>query len=320
MKGSSTTVGERWRSASALPLGLAAPRGGPGLPQPSDQADRRLPPGGGVDTLARLLGRRCRGPGQPIVTRTGPAPRARSGPPRPRAASPGYTLVMPGRASLDGATHRSPPFDTLSSFKWISTVVTLHFSRWCAPRRIVDGRTVAAARPRRRRSPSPAPEPDRPITHGRDARHRRRCEVLHVPYQGDAPALGALIADDVQFMLATRPRRRQHPGGKTARAGRYRQQQDAGAARGTHHGGSDGIQDFDVRTWSGSPPRQVPAAIVGGLNDEPRKAVVVPESAPASSRSWRGEARTPQGFRAASHAAPDVDYGGRRHRTPQETR
>ena len=45
-----------------------------------------------------------------------------------RSEPDGYTLVMfPGGHPLYGATHKSLPFDTVTSFEWISTVVTLQF-------------------------------------------------------------------------------------------------------------------------------------------------------------------------------------------------
>ena len=87
-------------------------------------------PGGGVDTVARLVGQEMsKGLGQSVVIENRPGAAGTIGATAAARSEPdGYTLVMfPGGHPLYGATHKSLPFDTVTSFEWISTVVTLQF-------------------------------------------------------------------------------------------------------------------------------------------------------------------------------------------------
>ena len=87
-------------------------------------------PGGGVDTVARLVGQEMsKSLGQSIVIENRPGAAGTIGAgAAARSEADGYTLVMlPGGHALYGATHKSLPFDTVNGFEWISTIVTLQF-------------------------------------------------------------------------------------------------------------------------------------------------------------------------------------------------
>jgi hypothetical protein len=87
-------------------------------------------PGGGVDTVARLVGQEMsKSLGQSIVVENRPGAAGTIGAGAAARSEPdGYTLVMlPGGHALYGATHKSLPFDTVNGFEWISTIVTLQF-------------------------------------------------------------------------------------------------------------------------------------------------------------------------------------------------
>ena len=166
-------------------------------------------PGGGVDTVARLVGQEMsKSLGQSVVIENRPGAAGTIGAAAAARSEPdGYTLVMlPGGHPLYGATHKSLPFDPVTSFEWISTVVTLQFLALVRAELKYQSMAelIAAAKA--------APETITYASAGVGSTHHLTIELvanragvkfLHVPYQGDAPALGALLADQVQFTLAT---------------------------------------------------------------------------------------------------------------------
>ena len=80
--------------------------------------------------MARLLAQEMsKGLGQSVVIENRPGAAGTIGATAAARSEPdGYTLVMfPGGHPLYGATHKSLPFDTVTGFEWISTVVTLQF-------------------------------------------------------------------------------------------------------------------------------------------------------------------------------------------------
>ena len=263
-------------------------------------------PGGGVDTVARLVGQEMsKSLGQSIVIENRPGAAGTIGAGAAARSEPdGYTLVMlPGGHPLYGATHKSLPFDTVAGFEWISTIVTLQFLavvRAESKHRSL-AELIAAAKA--------APETITYASAGVGSTHHLTVELianragarfLHVPYQGDAPALGALLADQVQFTLATPT---QAIG--NVQAGKLRALAVTGNARmpkvpdAPTVQEATGFKDFDVRTWFGlAAPAGVPSAIVNRLNAELRKAVAVPEVG-ARLEQIGGEVRpsTPQEFR-----------------------
>jgi tripartite-type tricarboxylate transporter receptor subunit TctC len=104
-------------------------------------------------------------------------------------------------------------------------------------------------------------------------------KLLHVPYQGDAPALGALLADQVQFTLATPTQALGNiEGGKVRALAVTGNTRLAKLPAVPTMEEATGFKDFDVRTWFGlAAPAGVPAAIVNRLNAELRQVLEVPE-------------------------------------------
>jgi tripartite-type tricarboxylate transporter receptor subunit TctC len=244
-----------------------------------------FPPGGGVDTVARLVGQEmAKSLGQPFVVENRPGAAGTIGAgAAARSDADGYTLVMlPGGHPLYGATYKSLPFDTVNSFDWISTIVTLQFlvavpadSKYKTMADII----VAAKM---------APEQVTFASAGASSTHHLTAEMIaartgvkfvHIPYQGDAGAVNALLTKQVQFTMAT----------PTLMVGNV----EAGKARVLAVTGNTrwpgmpnvptveeelGIKDFDVRTWFGlAGPAGIPRPIVEKLNAELRKALMAPE-------------------------------------------
>ena len=263
-------------------------------------------PGGGVDTVARLVGQEMsKSLGQSIVIENRPGAAGTIGAGAAARSEPdGHTLVMlPGGHALYGATHKSLPFDTVNGFEWISTVVTLQFLA------LVRAESGYRSMPELIAAAKAAPETITYASAGVGSTHhltvemighRAGAKLLHVPYQGDAPALAALLADQVQFTLATPT---QAIG--NIRAGKLRALAVTGNTRmpGVPEAPTmeeaAGFTGFDVRTWFGlAAPAGVASAIVNRLNAELRKAVALPEIR-SRLEQIGGEVRpsTPQEFR-----------------------
>ena len=263
-------------------------------------------PGGGVDTVARMIGQELSTRLlQPVVIENRPGAAGTIGAAAAARSEPdGYTLVMlPGGHPLYGATHKSLPFDTLTSFDWISTVVTLQFVALVRPEAKFQSMNdlIAAAKA--------APDSITYASAGVGSTHHLTIEMLanragvrflHVPYQGDAPALGALLGDQVQFTLATPTQAIGNIQGGKLRAlavtGNTRMRQLANVPTMEE---ATGFKDFDVRTWFGlAAPAGLPRPIVDRLNAEVRKVVADPSVA-ARLEQIGGEASSssPQEFR-----------------------
>ena len=263
-------------------------------------------PGGGVDTVARMIGQELSTRlGQSVVIENRPGAAGTIGAAAAARSEPdGYTLVMlPGGHPLYGATHKSLPFDTLTSFDWISTIVTLQFIALVRAESKFQSMNdlIAAAKA--------APKSITYASAGVGSTHHLTIEMLanragmrflHVPYQGDAPALGALIGDQVQFTLATPTQAIGNIQSGKLRAlavtGNTRMKQLANVPTMEE---ATGFKDFDVRTWFGlAAPAGLPRPIVDRLNAEIRKAVAEPSVA-ARLEQIGGEASSssPQEFR-----------------------
>jgi len=263
-------------------------------------------PGGGVDKVARLVGQEMsKGLGQSVVTENRPGAAGTIGAAAAARSEPdGYTLVMlPGGHPLYGATHKSLPFDTVASFEWISTVVTLQFIA------LVRADARYQSMPELIAAAKTAPESVTYASAGTGSTHHLTIEMLasragakflHVPYQGDAPALGALLADQVQFTLATPTQAIGNIQGGKVRALAVTGNTRMPALPDTPTiEQATGFKDFDVRTWFGlAAPAGVPGPIASRLNAELHKALAVPEIR-ARLEQIGGEVRpsTPQEFR-----------------------
>jgi tripartite-type tricarboxylate transporter receptor subunit TctC len=242
-------------------------------------------PGGGVDTVARLVGQEMsKGLGQSVVIENRPGAAGTIGAAAAaRSEADGYTLVMlPGGHPLYGATHKSLPFDPVKSFDWISTIVTLQFIA------LVRSEAKYQSVPDLIAAAKVAPETITYASAGAGSTHHLSIEMLanragvkflHVPYQGDAPALGALLADQVQFTLATPTQAIGNIQGGKVRAlavtGNTRMPSLPNVPTMEQ---ATGFKDFDVRTWFGlAAPAGVPALALNRLNAELHKALGVPE-------------------------------------------
>jgi tripartite-type tricarboxylate transporter receptor subunit TctC len=277
------------RAATLLGMGLLLAL--TGLADAQDYPSRPVkivvgfPPGGGVDTTARIVGQEmAKGLGQAVIIENKPGAAGTLGAAEvARSAPDGHTLLLtPGGHAIFGAMFKSLPFDTVASFDWISNIVTLSFFVVVPAnsgfRSLADVIAKAKANPGAVTFGSAGPG----STHHLGVEllaARTGVKFLHVPYRGDAPVITALLANEVQFALATPTLTLSNVQGGKLRA-------LAVAANSRHSGLPDvptveqtlGIAGYDVRTWFAiAGPAGMPRPVLDRLNGEVRKAVAVPE-------------------------------------------
>jgi tripartite-type tricarboxylate transporter receptor subunit TctC len=244
-----------------------------------------FPAGGGVDTSARVVSQEMsKGLGQTMVIENKPGAAGTLGAAEvARSAPDGYTLmVAPGGHAIYGAMFKTLPFDTVTSFEWISNIITVPF--FVVVPANSEFRSLADIIAKAKAAPGT-------VTYGSagpGSTHQLGIELLssktgakflHVPYRGDAPVVTALLASEVQFALATPTLTLQN-----VRAGKLRALAVAGNTRAAALldiptvEQAAGIANYDVRTWFAmTGPAGMPKPVVDRLNAELRKAVAAPE-------------------------------------------
>jgi tripartite-type tricarboxylate transporter receptor subunit TctC len=189
-------------------------------------------PGGGIDIQARLLAKGLeRYFGQPVIVENRPGAGSRIANEHVAKASPdGYTLlVTAAAAAIDMAFSANAGVDKLHDFAAVSTIST-------SPMILVVNPSLAATDVKaligRARSMAGALNYSSSGSgttghlYGELFKLRTGTDIVHVPYKGNAPSLGALLAGDVEMTFASSASVMQF-----VKAGRVRALATTGAAR-----------------------------------------------------------------------------------------
>jgi tripartite-type tricarboxylate transporter receptor subunit TctC len=244
-----------------------------------------FPAGGGVDTVARVVGNELsKALGPPVVIDNKPGAAGTLGAAEVARSTPdGYTLlVTPGGHAIFGAMFKSLPFDTVEGFGWISNVINVPF--FVVVPAASEFRSLADLVAKARNNPGAVAFGSA----GPGSTHHLGVELLagmtgikllHVPYRGDAPLVTALIAGEVQFGLATPTLIVDNiKGGKlralaTTAGARWSTLPDVPTVE-----QALGLNGYDVRTWFAlAGPAGLSQPIVERLNGQLRKATATSE-------------------------------------------
>lgn len=262
-------------------------------------------PGGNADSIARLLGQEMsKSLGQPVIVETKPGAGGNIAAEAVARAQPdGYTLLLAvGGHTVSGALYQTLGYKSVEGFEWISTATVFPFVlsvRSDSPQQsVAELLAVARAKPDGVSYGSAGIGSTQHLT-GALLASVTGTQLLHVPYKGDAGALTALLAGDVNFVIA--------PGTATlpqVRGGRLKAIAVSGATRwqglpGVPTVQEAGVPGFDVSSWAGlATTAGTPRAIVERLNAEMLKALQVPEVR-ARLEGFGGEVRgsTPEEMR-----------------------
>jgi tripartite-type tricarboxylate transporter receptor subunit TctC len=289
---------------------LAAALSGPATAQ--DYPNRLIkfiqgfPPGGNVDTIARLLGNEMsKTLGQSIIVeaKVGVAGSlaaemvARSDP-------DGYTLlVVPSAHPAHGALAKKVNYKVVDDFDWISVasfypfvVVVRADSKLHTLNDLID---AARKQPGTLKYGSAGVGSILHTTVELLA-NDTKTKFLHVPYRGELPAITGLLQGDVDFAAVTTG-----PITPRIRSGEFRALAVTSKTRWRDFPNvptvaEQGIPDFEVVSWTGlAGPAKLPAPVVSKLNAALRSAIAVPE-VKRSLKNMGGDPRatTPEEMRA----------------------
>jgi len=263
------------------------------------------PPGGNVDSVARVMAQEMtKSLGQPVLVdnKVGLVG-SLAAELVARAAPDGYTIMLAfGAHPVNAAIYKSLAYKPVDDFEWISIITSYPFAvsvRSESPlKSLRDLLDAAKAKPGQVTNGSSGPGSVQHMTAELLA-NQAGVKFLEVPYKGEAPALTAALAGEVDFLVTTSTLVVPHLG-----SGRLRTLAVTSTTRwkdmpGVPTVAESGLPGFEVTSWSGvAAPHATPPAIVGRLNAEVRRAIAVPE-VKARLESFGGDvhASTPQEMR-----------------------
>ena len=164
-----------------------------------------FPAGGGVDTMARIVGNKLSERiGQPVLVEHRPGAGGVLGADAVAKAAPdGYTvLITVNGLSISAALYKTLPFDPLKAFEPVVQVAANPFVLVGSPKMqaatIQDVIALAKAKPGTMNyGSSGLGAPLHLLTE--QFKHSAGLDIAHIPYRGDAPMFTALLAGDVQI-------------------------------------------------------------------------------------------------------------------------
>jgi hypothetical protein len=254
-------------------------------------------PGGNADNIARSIGLEIsKSFAQSVVVeaQTGAGGTIASASVA-RAKPDGYTLLLAtGGHAVAGALYNSLPYKTVADYEMISTLTYFPFlivtSAESKFKNFADLLDAA------RTSPNGLTYGSAGIgsTHhlaGELLAKMGRMNLVHIPYRGDAASITALLANDVNFIIAP-------PTAVIAniKAGKLRALATTGPQRWPGLPelatvADQGVGGYDVRSWAGlMAPVGTPKPVIDKLNFETNKALLVP-SVKSRLEEMGGEAR-----------------------------
>ncbi len=308
------------RRRTMIAAGAAALLARPALAQ-SPWPERNLalihgfPPGGGADTVARLvaapLGDLL---GKPVVVEGRPGAGGNIGSlALARAAPDGYTLGLPtGSHAVNAAFGRIRDYDPVEGFDWIA--ILLRYGFVVVVRDDNPARDLRALLETARRSPGS-------VTYGSGgvgSSHHLTAELLcaaagvqmtHIPYRGDAAGLTAVLSGEITMMMSTTVGAVGQLGG----GGRLRGLAVT-APRRTRRlpevptvAEAAGLPGFESVTWASlAAPRGTPAAVLARLGAATGQALADPAVRDRLENTVDGEVPAIAGEAARTFVAADV--------------
>jgi tripartite-type tricarboxylate transporter receptor subunit TctC len=186
-------------------LGFVSPASGQSYPSRTIRIVVPFPAGGGVDTMARILGNKLsERVGQPVQIEHRPGAGGTLGADTVAKAPPdGYTLLLTVNAlAISAALYRTLPFDPLKAFEPVTHVAASQFVLVGSPK--MPAATIQEVIALARAKPGS-------LNYGSSGlgaplhllaemfKHAAGLDIAHIPYRGDAPMLTALLSGDVQI-------------------------------------------------------------------------------------------------------------------------
>ena len=165
-----------------------------------------FPAGGGVDTMARIVGNRLSERiGQPVLVEHRPGAGGTLGADAVAKATPdGYTVLLTVNAlAISASLYRTLPFDPLKAFEPVVQIAANPFVLVGSPKMqaatIQDGIALAKAKPGTLNYGSSGLGAPLHLLAEMFKYGAGGLDIAHIPYRGDAPMLTALLSGDVHI-------------------------------------------------------------------------------------------------------------------------
>jgi tripartite-type tricarboxylate transporter receptor subunit TctC len=186
-------------------LGFAGEASGQSYPSKNVRIVVPFPAGGGVDTMARILGTKLSDRlGQTVLVEHKPGAGGNIGADVVAKSPPdGYTVLLTVNGlSASPALYRSLPFDPVKAFEPITQVAASQFVLVGSPK--LEAKTlqdvIALARAKPGKLNYGSSGIGAPLHMQAEMfKHGAGLEIAHIPYRGDAPMLTALLAGDIDI-------------------------------------------------------------------------------------------------------------------------
>ena len=242
-----------------------------------------FPPGAGIDLVARMVATKLSGPlGQQIIVDNRPGAGGNIGAEAvARSPADGYTLLLINNAqTVNVALNPNLPFDVNRDFAALGMIgfspLMLAASNELPAKSVADVVRLAKASPGKLNYGSPGPGTPQHLSFEL-LNLLAGVKIVHVPYKGQGPATGALIANEIQVMFGTVA-----GFAPMIKANRVRPIATASAQRLKGYPelptiAESGYPSFDVSIWYGlAAPAKTPPEIVKRFNDELGRMLAIP--------------------------------------------
>jgi len=244
-----------------------------------------FPPGGPADVLARTVADKLQASlGQPVVVDNRPGAGGNIGMELVAKAAPdGHTLVLApaGNLTVNPSLYRNVPYDVARDFAPVTVIAAvpnvLVVNAQVPAKDVGELIAYAKANPGKLNFASPGPGSGAHLA-GELLKSSAGIEMVHVPFNGVAPAVTAVVAGNVQVMFAgTSSAMPQVAAGKLRALGVASPKRIASApALPTLD--ESGLPGFDVTSWySIVAPAGTPSAVIDRLQKDIAKALEAPE-------------------------------------------
>ena len=186
-------------------LGFAGDAVGQSYPSKNVRIVVPFPAGGGVDTMARIIGNKLSDRlGQTVLVEHKPGAGGNIGADVVAKSPPdGYTVLLTVNGlSASPALYRSLPFDPVKAFEPITQVAASQFVLVGSPK--LEAKTlqdvIALARAKPGKLNYGSSGVGAPLHMQAEMfKHGAGLDIAHIPYRGDAPMLTALLAGDIDI-------------------------------------------------------------------------------------------------------------------------
>jgi tripartite-type tricarboxylate transporter receptor subunit TctC len=245
-----------------------------------------FPPGGSVDTIARILAQKLsENLGQQFIVENRAGAGGNTGAEMVARSEPdGYTLLFtaPGPLVINQTLyHKGLPYDPVRDFAPIALVGTAPIVLMVFPRvpatNVQELIALAKAKPREINFASAGIGSTNHLA-GEMFKSMAKIDILHVPYRGAGPAMNDLVGGHVQMFFDLMPASLPQIQG-----GKVRALANAGATRAfalpdLPTVAEQGLPGFDVSSWYGFvAPARPPTPVLARLREETAKVLKQPE-------------------------------------------